>query len=236
MSVILSRLLAQSVTMLPATVALSPESVTVLLFASGLLEQPQHWLDLEEDPLDEITVADWDEIEKLVANAYREIMSGIVGYCFPLVTALPDNCLLLDGGSYLREDYPALYAVLDPVFIVDADNFVLPDLRSRIPIGAGTGAGLSTYAVGEIGGEEAHALTEAENATHTHLDSGHQHTYSDSPIPAPLLAPGEVLVSPFSPGGNLTGFGSANLQTSGSGTPHENRQPFTALPWAVVAL
>lgn len=236
MSIILSRLLAQSVTMLPATVALSPESVTVLLFASGLLEQPQHWLDLEEDPLDEITVTDWDEIEKLVANAYREIMSGIVGYCFPLVTALPDNCLLLDGGTYLREDYPALYAVLDAAFIVDADNFTLPDMRGRIPVGAGQGAGLSDYAIGEIGGEEAHALVEAENAEHAHIDSGHQHTYGVSPIAVPVFAPGEVPVLQGFLGGSLTGFGSANIGTSGSGTPHENRQPFTALLWAVVAL
>lgn len=236
MSIILDRLLVQSATMLPATVALSPESVTVLLFASGLLEQPQHWLDLQEDPLDEITVADWDAIEKMVANAYEEIMTGIVGYCFPLVVALPDNCLLLDGSSYLREDYPALYAVLDAAFIVDADNFTLPDLRSRIPIGAGTGTGLSTYAVGQVGGEEAHTLVEAENAAHSHVDSGHQHTYSDGIIPVPLFAPGEVLVAPYSPGGNLTGFGSAAIQNSGDGTPHENRQPFTALPWAVVAL
>jgi microcystin-dependent protein len=222
--------------MLPATVALSPESVTVLLFASGLLEQPQHWLDLEEDPLDEITVAEWDTIEKLIGNTYEEIMNPLIGYCFPLITALPDNCLLLDGASYLRVDYPALYEALDPAFIVDADNFTLPDLRSRVPIGAGTGTGLSTYTIGETGGLESVGLVEAENATHTHEDSGHQHTVGISPIAIPVVAPGEAPVLQGFLGGSLTGFGSANLQPSGSGTPHENRQPFTALPWAVVAL
>jgi microcystin-dependent protein len=207
--------------MLPATVALSPESVTVLLFASGLLEQPQHWLDLEEDPLDEITVADWDEIEKLVANTYEEIMTGIVGYCFPLLTALPDNCLLLDGSSYAREDYPVLYSRLDVVFIIDADNFFVPDLRSRIPVGAGTGTGLSAYAVNEQGGSETETLSEGQMPSHFH---------TTNMTTGLAVSPGELPVNIPTP------FPLGTTNSAGDGNPHNNLQPFTALPWAVVAL
>jgi microcystin-dependent protein len=222
MSIILSRLLAQSVTMLPATVALSPESVTVLLFASGLLEQPQHWLDLEEDPLDEITVADWDEIEKLVANVYEEIMNPMIGYCFPLITGtLPDNCLLLDGSTHAREDYPQLYAVLDGVFIVDADNFFLPDMRSRIPVGAGTGTGLSAYTVNEQGGSETETLSEAQMPSHFH---------TTNMTTGLAVAPGELPVNIPTP------FPIGTTNSAGGGLSHNNIQPYTALPWAVVAL
>lgn len=221
MSIILDRLLVQSVTMLPATVALSPESVTVLLFASGLLEQPQHWLDLEEDPLDEITVADWDTIEKLIGNAYEEIMNAIVGYCFPLVTVLPDNCLLLDGSAHLREDYPALYAVLDPAFIIDADNFILPDMRSRVSVGAGTGAGLSPYAVGQTGGSETETLNETQMPSHFH---------TTNMTTGLAVSPGELPVNIPTP----LPLGTTN--SAGGGLSHNNIQPYTALPWAVVAL
>lgn len=222
MSHLLDEILAQAANGSPATVALSSESVAVLLFGSRFIEERSAWLDREEFPLDEVTDTQWDEIEKLVANAYYEIMSPIIGFCFPLLTTLPANCLLLDGSTYAREDYPLLYAVLDGVFIIDADTFVLPDLRSRFPIGAGTGTGLSTYAVNEQGGEENHTLTEAEMPTHAHSD----HTHA---IVSTLVPVGVVPISTPSLAPSFTG-------SAGGGEAHNNLPPFTALPWAVVAL
>lgn len=40
----------------------------------------------------------------------------------------PEDTLVCDGASYLRVDYPALYAALSSVYITDADNFTVPDL------------------------------------------------------------------------------------------------------------
>lgn len=221
MSIILDRLLVQSATMYPATVALSPESVTVLLFASGFLDQRRNWLDKAEDPLDEVTDADWDTIEKMVANAYEEIMTGVIGFCFPVVMgSIPNNCLWLEGGTYAREDYPVLYSVLDGVFIIDADNFTLPDMRSRVPVAAGTGTGLSSYAVGETGGEETHQLTVPELASHQHS----------------LIASISVIVAPGAiPVDTPTGVPAAGTGFTGGDVPHNNLQPFLALRWAVVA-
>lgn len=221
MSIMLNRLLAQSATMYPATVALSPESVTVLLYASGWLGLQSSWLDTSEDPMDEITPEDWDEIEKLVANAYREIMTPIVGWCFPVILGgIPDNCLALDGSTHAREDYPLLYELLDDVFVLDADSFFLPDLRSRTVIGSGAGAGLSSYAVNETGGEETHTLNELEMPTHSH---------SINMTTGAALSPGELPVNIPVP----LPLGGTNV--AGGGFAHNNIQPFTALPWAVVA-
>jgi len=221
MSHLLDEVLAQAANGSPATVALSSESVAVLLLGSKYLEDRASWLDRAEFPLDEVTDADWDAIEKLVGNAYYEIMSPIIGFCFPLLTALPSNCLLLDGSTYAREDYPILYSVLDAVFIINADTFFVPDLRSRVPIGAGEGAGLSSYEINQQGGEEEHALTDDENGTHAHAIGGAGTGLA--------LAPGElpVLVPSIFPG---------STDNSGLGMPHNNIQPYTALPWAVVAL
>jgi len=38
----------------------------------------------------------------------------------------PENTLPCDGSTYLRTDYPKLYAVLDSQYKTDADHFVTP--------------------------------------------------------------------------------------------------------------
>lgn len=221
MSVVLDEILAQAADQYPATVALSPESVTVLLYASGFLEQKVNWLDEEQDPLDEITSEQWDTIEKLVANLYEEVLNPLLGLIFPIMTASPPtNCLLCDGSSYAREDYPLLYDAINPVFIIDADTFFVPDLRSRVPVGAGTGTGLSTYAVNETGGDEAITLSSAQMPSHQHgIFTGN----------ALALAPGELPVK-------IPSILATDLSDlAGGGGAHENRQPFVALNFAVVA-
>ena len=236
MSIILSRILAQSATMYPATVALSPESVTVLLYATQFLQHKKNWLDLSEDPQDEIDTADWDEIEELVANLVQEVYTPMIGYCFPVVLGgIPDNCLPLEGGTYAREDYPILFDLLDDAFVLSPDTFTLPDFRSRVPIGAGEGSGLSEYTIGQIGGEENHALTESENALHSHIDAGHSHLYQPPGATGLFVSPGEVpaLLPALLPTNTVTG--SAAIQSSGSGTPHNTLQPYIALRWAVIA-
>jgi len=192
------------------------------LFASNLLEQPQHWLDKASFPLDEITQSDWDTIERIVGNLYFQIMNPEIGAIFPYMTADPPlNCLVCDGSTYDRVDYPNLYAALDAVFIVDADTFIVPDMRSRSPIGAGEGTGLSEYAVGETGGEEQHQLTQAEMPSHSH-------SYSAPDISIPVVSPGEVFVPSFDFLPNATG-------NTGGDDPHETRHPFLALNLCVRA-
>lgn len=237
MSVILNRIIAQSLTMYPRTVALSPESVTVLLYAMAFLDFKRNWLDEAEDPLDEITTEDWDEIEELTATVIQEVLTPMIGYCFPVVLGgIPDNCLALDGGIHNREDYPQLYDLIDSVFVLDADRFFLPDTRSRVLAGAGQGTGLLEYSPGQQFGEEGVSLSENENGPHAHTDIGHTHTEVIA-IPSSTL-PGEIPVPvPVAiPGASVTGVGFANIQSSGLGTAHENRQPSIALYWAVVAL
>lgn len=221
MSILLDQILEQAANGSPATVAFSAESVTVLLFASKFLEERFNWLDRAEDPLDEVTDADWDAIEKLVANAYYELMTPLLGMIFPVSLAtLPNNMLLCDGSTYAREDYPDLYAVIDSAFIVDADTFIVPDLRSRIPLGAGEGSGLSNYTVNQTGGEEAHQLTTAELASHNH---------ALFEVDLVALTGEEPVLIPFiTSGARATDY-------EGGDEPHNNIQPFVALNYAMVA-
>ncbi len=48
-------------------------------------------------------------------------------------------------------------------------NFALPDLRGRVPVGAGTGPGLTSRLEGDKGGLEATTLTVDQLPAHSHL-------------------------------------------------------------------
>jgi len=221
MSITLDRILEQASDQYPATVAFSPESVTVLLFALSFLESKKAWLDESEDPLDEITDDQWDTIEKLVAGVYSEVFNPMLGMIFPIVTNLtPVNCLPCDGATYAREDYPLLYEILDPAFIVDEDSFTVPDLRRKKPRGADPEAVLDPILVGQTGGAETVALTTSEMPSHQH---GLFQTDSLA------VAPGELpVLIPFA-------FALGATDLAGSGVAHDNIDPYQAFNFVMVA-
>jgi len=183
-----------------------------------------------------ITPLETIEIMGKIWLEYGETDVYQLGVVIPYMTADPPPFTIpCDGATYNRVDYPNLYAVLDPVFIIDADTFKTPLLPGRTIIGAGEAESGTTYTVGQEVGEEFHALTADENATHSHTDSGHFHTYQPPGITGLAVAPGELPVTLPNIIPGLTGSASANIQSSGASEPHENRQPSTALKFAVYA-
>lgn len=85
---------------------------------------------------------------------------------FPRV---PNGWLACNGQSLQISQYDTLYAVIGTTYGGDGvQTFNLPDLRGRVAIGQGTGPNLPGYALGQIAGEEAHTLIEAEMPTHSH--------------------------------------------------------------------
>jgi microcystin-dependent protein len=63
----------------------------------------------------------------------------------------------------------ALFALLGTTFGGNGQTtFALPDLRSRIPVGAGQGPGLSSYDLGEQTGTETVTLTTNQMPAHAH--------------------------------------------------------------------
>lgn len=195
---------------------LSAISQAVLFYATPYLTARFNWKD-KNTPFDEVTDADWDTISKYVDNLLYEAKNPMLGMIFPLVTLdPPPNVLPCDGGSYLRIDFPELYAVLDTVFIVDADHFIVPDLRGKTVIGAG-----GAFSNADTGGEQAHQLTESEMPSHTHT----------IPLTATTLAvePGEVTVLTPVP------FLTQNTGSTGGDGSHNNMQPYFALNYGIVA-
>lgn len=105
-------------------------------------------------------------------------------------SSAPTGYLLCDGSSVSSSTYLALHAVISNTYGGTAYtgaaglSFNLPDLRGRLPMGAGTGTGLNASGTGaptgtaqtartrgQWLGEETHLLTTAELASHTHANT-----------------------------------------------------------------
>jgi microcystin-dependent protein len=217
-------------------VRLSPDSLALLLSVEDLTEIGR-WSVSGEPP----TSAEADNIEAMTGQCFYELMANLmIGTIFPLALAtLPDGALECDGSTHLRTDYPMLYAALDSAFVIDADTFIVPDLRGQTIIGAGTGSGFSPRAVNDAGGEEAHTLITAEIPAHGHgvTDAGHVHTEGIA-LPSLSAAIVGVPIPSAVPSAGVTGVATTgiSIQSTGGGGAHENMQPFRVLRYAIWAL
>ena len=87
-------------------------------------------------------------------------------------SAAPTGWLMCDGASYLQASYPRLYGVVGIIYGGSFTTFNVPDMRSRVPLGAGQGPGLSNYSLGFGGGVESVTLDTTQIPGHTHGVSG----------------------------------------------------------------
>ena len=66
--------------------------------------------------------------------------------------------------------YTALFSLLGTIYGGDGrTSFGLPNLQGRVPMHWGTGPGLTSRRVGEVGGSESVVLTEGHLPSHTHV-------------------------------------------------------------------
>lgn len=81
----------------------------------------------------------------------------------------PAGWALCNGQRVTVQQNQMLFALLGVRFGGDGSTyFNLPDLQGRVPLHAGTGAGLPSYALGQKGGSATYTLTQNELPSHTH--------------------------------------------------------------------
>lgn len=89
------------------------------------------------------------------------------------VSYAPDNWVFCDGRSLNISEYFSLFQLIGTTYGGDGFNtFNVPDLQSRVPIGAGQGPGLPNYTLGQTGGTEQNTLTVNNLPAHTHTYNG----------------------------------------------------------------
>ncbi len=122
----------------------------------------------------------------------------------------------------------ALFAVIGTMYGGNGTtNFALPDLRGKVPTGAGAGPGLTTRNIGNTGGAETATLNQNQMGSHTHSLRSMNSAGTDLPN---LAVPGDI-----SRGGsnsysasNAVPMGAGMLDNTGGGQAHNNMMPFQA--------
>lgn len=150
----------------------------------------------------------------------------------------PTGWALCNGQLLQISQNSALFALLGTTYGGDGrSTFALPDLRARVPLHQGQGAGTSVYSPGQSGGVEKVTLTAAQVPAHSHGLAAHDGTGSSPSASGNFIASpsdattGEAL-NAFSPTANVV-MNAQAISASGGGQPHENMQPYLCLNFII---
>jgi len=167
----------------------------------------------------------------------------------------PENWALCNGATMTIAGNEALYSLLGVTYGGDGvTNFKLPDLRVKLPVGAGiisTQGGTGNYVLAASGGATTVALTAAELPPHTHTLQGiNMPATSSSPANNMLAAsngnnstvtppyPDVNLYTtlPLPAGGTTTPnatLGASSIGNTGSGQAHQNMMPYLVVNFII---
>jgi microcystin-dependent protein len=106
-------------------------------------------------------------------------------------------------------------------------NFALPNLQGRTPVGVGNG-----IAYGEVAGVESVTLLSVNVPPHIHAFNA-----SGAAASSARPAAGDMLASQgssnFVAANGLGSMSAATVSTVGGSQPHENRQPYLVMVWCI---
>jgi microcystin-dependent protein len=139
----------------------------------------------------------------------------------------------------------ALFSLLGTTYGGDGrSTFALPDLRGRVAMGQGNGAGLTPRVIGETVGEEAHTLLSTEIPSHSHslMTAPNAATANnvDNPGPTVVLGPAtatqgtiSIPINPYTAANPTTPLAPSAITPNNGGQPHSNMMPFLVLEFCI---
>ena len=140
--------------------------------------------------------------------------------------------MFCDGSILPISENEVLFQLIGTTYGGDGQStFALPDLRSRVPVHIGQGAGLSPYVLGQAGGTETVTLTTNQIPSHSHAANANS-SHGTSTSPAGNFWAGTADFLQFTAGSSGAMSASAIGQTGGS-QPHDNRPPFLAVNYII---
>jgi microcystin-dependent protein len=152
----------------------------------------------------------------------------------------PIGWAMCNGQILPISQYAALFSLLGTNYGGNGtSSFGLPNFQGAVPINQGTGPGLSTYAVGEIGGTSTVTLLQPEMAVHRHLVTADAELATTGTPASAIYMQGHW---PGTPGGQValyntlapdTALNSNAISYVGGNQPHNNMMPYLALNFCI---
>lgn len=134
----------------------------------------------------------------------------------------------------------ALFSILGTTYGGNGvQNFALPDLRSRLPIGQGNGQGLTPRVLGEVGGVENVNLLSSNVPQHNHVfNASTTPTTTVTAGPTVLhgalkAADGAFYTAPGETGLTLVAMNAAAVGQQGGNGAHNNIQPSMGINYII---
>lgn len=189
------------------------------------------------------------------AGAINSVLTGTIQMW--ATPSAPSGYLICDGSAISRSSYSALFGVLGTTFGAGDGTYTfnLPDYRTKMPIGVGSG-----YSLASTGGAASVTIGTANLPAHNHgtsgisasssttvsiSDPGHHHTYSmatgalpQSGSSTPCLTSNSTSITSDSKTGitasaTTTTTLSGNTDNTGSGTALSTISPYLAIYFIV---
>jgi microcystin-dependent protein len=127
----------------------------------------------------------------------------------------------------------ALFALLGTTYGGNGQTtFALPDLRGRVPISPGQGPGLSSYFLGQTGGQETVTLNTQQMPSHSHGAAASGEGGTAATPNGGVWAGSTARDSIYAATANTT-MSPAAIAATGGGQPHPNMPPYQAINYII---
>lgn len=151
----------------------------------------------------------------------------------------PVDWMFCQGQQLNIQQYQALYSILGTQYGGNGSTvFNLPDLRSRVPVGAGQGAGLANRPQGAKGGAETVTLTITQIPSHSHTVNGlsggiETNTPKNNFLPEYVNTAAKFYSIKDNPADVLLPMNPETLTNTGGSQAHENMPPFLSINYII---
>lgn len=157
-------------------------------------------------------------------------------------TFAPKGWAFCDGSLININQNTALFSILGTTYGGNGTtNFALPDLRSRVPVGAGNGPGQPPVVPGQMAGSASVTMTTAQLPAHSHAQmvstqygTGLPNNTQILAVPEGTTANGEsVTIQAFGPVSGLTTLAPNSIGPTGNNQPLDIMPPYTGMNYII---
>jgi microcystin-dependent protein len=150
----------------------------------------------------------------------------------------PTGWALCNGQLMLISQNTALFSLLGTQFGGNGtSNFALPNLQGSAPLDFGQGSGLSSYVMGQTGGEAQVTLLQSQIPAHTHVVSANAGNGDVNNPAGNTWAKPHLGKTPINIYNNTVGSGlsmnAAAFALAGGSQPHNNMPPYLTLNFII---